>query len=159
MGIMIKPSPPAYLATALHFVMETAAVMYGRFHKVADSLAVSAVLNAMEAASCASAIQGMAESADVSTSEAAATYLKTALRAVWPCLGRTMEHLTAGTSDAFAVMVGGVVSWVETGIEIVTNGVHAMADTILDPNGYRSSSLSRQGSRPTAGVSARARQC
>ncbi|WP_157372199.1 hypothetical protein [Arthrobacter sp. Soil736] len=138
MGVKIMPSPPAYQATVLHFAAETAIMMYSRFHKGADPLTISAAIDAMDAVDCASAVQGMTASPDISTPAAAASYVNAALQAVWPCLGRTMEHLVAaGTSEAFAVLAGGVVSWLESGLEKVVDGIRAIADTVLHPDGYQ----------------------
>ncbi|WP_411373305.1 hypothetical protein ACLH0K_09000 [Arthrobacter sp. MPF02] len=133
-GVRLDPSPPAYLATALWFGIETTAMVYG---KIFGKISSEAVGTAMDAMNCTAGFQGMA-TADVTNGAAAGRYFNEALSTVMSCSGKVFMELAKGKMlDVLAVSVAQVFTWVWSGIQTAAHGLAAAADTALNFNGYR----------------------
>ncbi|UZX02823.1 hypothetical protein F8G81_09520 [Arthrobacter sp. CDRTa11] len=133
-GVRLDPSPPAYLATALWFGIETTTMVYG---KIFGKISSEAVSSAMDAANCAAGFQGMA-TADVTQVSAAGRYLNDAVSTVMACSGKVFMDLAKGKMlDILAVSVAQVFTWAWSGIQTAAHGLAAAADTALNFNGYR----------------------
>lgn len=133
-AVRLDPSPPAYLATALWFGIETTTMVYG---KVFGKISSEAVGTAMDAANCAAGFQGMATT-DVINGSSAGKYLNEALGTVMACSGKVFMSLAKGKMlDMLAVSVAQVFTWVWSGIQTAAHGFAAAADTALNFKGYK----------------------
>ncbi|MGY3320788.1 hypothetical protein [Arthrobacter sp. TE12232] len=132
-GVRLEPSPPAYLATALWFGIQTTTMVYT---KVLGKISMETVSTAVDAADCIAGFQGMA-TADVSDARTAANYLNGAMGTVMSCMGKVFMSLAKGKLlDVVAVTIASVFTWVWSGIQTAANGLAAAADTALNLNGY-----------------------
>lgn len=132
-GVRLEPSPPAYLATALWFGIETVGMVYT---KVFGKISGEAIGVAVDGANCVAGFQSMA-TADVTDAKAAANYMNGALGTVMSCMGKVFEHLAKGKLlDMVAVGIAQVFSWAWSGVQTVASGLAAAADTALNFNGY-----------------------
>lgn len=119
-GVRLEPSPPAYLATALWFGIETTSMAYT---KVLGKISGEAVGTAVDATNCVAGFQGMA-AADVTDARAAAKYMNDAMGTVRACMGKVFMKLAKGKLlDIVAVTIAQVFSWVWSGVQIVANGL------------------------------------
>lgn len=134
-GVHLEPSPPAYLATALWFGIQTAGMVFEKT-KLLGKVSVGTISAGVDAVDCAAGFQGMA-TADVTDSKAAANYLNSAMGTVMSCMGKVFEKLAKGKIlDMLAVGIAEVFSWVWSGIQTAANGLAAAADTAVNFNGY-----------------------
>lgn len=132
-GVRLQPSPPAYLATALWFGIETTGMVYT---KVLGKVGNETIGTALDAANCVAGFQGLA-TADVTDVKAAARYMNDATATVMSCMGKVFMNLAKGRLfDVVAVTIAQVFSWVWSGIQTAANGFAAAADTALNFNGY-----------------------
>nr|CAD47903.1 hypothetical protein [Paenarthrobacter nicotinovorans] len=132
-GVRLQPSPPAYLATALWFGVETVGMVYT---KVLGKIPMETINSAVDAANCVAGFQSMA-TADVTNAKAAANYLNGATGTVMSCMGKVFERIAKGKMlDMLAVGIAQVFSWVWSGLQTAANGFAAAADTALNINGY-----------------------
>ena len=132
-GVRLQPSPPAYLATALWFGIETVGMVYT---KVLGKISGETIGKAVDAATCVAGFQTMSTT-DATNAKAAATYLNGATGTVMSCMGKVFERLAKGKMlDMFAVGIAQVFSWVWSGLQIAASGLAAAADTALNINGY-----------------------
>ncbi|MEH0110679.1 hypothetical protein V6N00_13295 [Tersicoccus sp. MR15.9] len=132
-GVKVDPSPPAYLATALWFGVQTAAMAWSKVGKV-DLVKIS---EGMDALDCAGGLQSMS-TAQVTSAVAAADYLTTAIKTVMPCTGKVFKKLAKGVLlDVVAVVIASTFAWIAGGIETAINGIKAAIDTATIMNGYQ----------------------
>ncbi len=106
------------------------------FKRVVGPVSGEAISTAMDAANCVGGFQSMA-TADVSEPRQAGKYLNDAMGTVMACTGKVFMNLAKGKLlDVFAVSVAQVFSWLWGGIQAFANGLGAIADTVLNLNGY-----------------------
>lgn len=130
LALMVQPSPPAFLATALWFSFQTAGMVWGKPGKF-DIYDVADVVD------CADALQGMSL-ARITTAAEAGNYLADAIQGVMPCTGKAFEKIAERSVwDVFAVHAAQVLSWVSGGIMTAATGLKASWDTAMDPSGYQ----------------------
>lgn len=91
-GVRLEPSPPAYLATALWFGIETVGMVYKR---VFGNISGEALSKAVDAANCVAGFQNMA-TVDVTNATAAANYLNDATGTVMSCSGEILKKAAKG---------------------------------------------------------------
>lgn len=139
-GVNLQPSPPAYLATALWFGIQTAAMAFDTTN-VLGKVPVEKIGAAIDAADCVAGFQMMA-TVDVTNGKAAANYLDGALGTVMSCMGRVMERVAMDDApeqmlkNFVAVRFAQVMSWLWSGLQTVGSGLAAAADTALNYKGY-----------------------
>jgi hypothetical protein len=139
-GVNLQPSPPAYLATALWFGIQTAATAFETTN-ILGKVPVEKIQTAVDAADCVAGFQGMA-TADVTNAKAAANYLNGALGTVMSCMGKVMERVAIDDApeeilrNFVAVRLAQVMSWLWSGLQTAASGFAAAADTALNYKGY-----------------------
>ncbi|WP_454698233.1 hypothetical protein [Arthrobacter humicola] len=132
-GVTLEPSGAAYLASALLFGFETVGLV---FKKVVGPVSGDAISAAMDAANCVGGFQSMA-TADVTEGRQAGKYFGDAMATVMACTGDVFRKLAQGkVLDLFAVSVAQALSWLVSGIQTLANSLGALADTVLNLNGY-----------------------
>ncbi len=139
-GMNLQPSPPAYLATALWFGIQTATMAFEGTNLL-GKVPVDKIGAAIDAADCVAGFQGMA-TADVTNGKAAANYLDGALGTVMSCMGEVIERVAMDDApeqilkNFVAVRLAQAMSWLWSGLKIVGSGFAAAADTALNYKGY-----------------------
>lgn len=139
-GVNLQPSPPAYLATALWFGIQTAAMAFETTNLL-GKVPVEKIQTAVDAADCVAGFQGMA-TVDVTNANAAGSYLNGALGTVMSCMGKVMERVALASApeeilkNFVAVRLAQVMSWLWSGLQTAASGFAAAADTALNYKGY-----------------------
>lgn len=139
-GVNLQPSPPAYLATALWFGIQTAAMAFEKTNLL-GKVPVENFQTAVDAADCVAGFQGMA-TADVTNAKDAGNYLNGAIGTVMSCMGKVMERVAIDDApeeilkNFFAVRLAQMMSWLWSGLQTAASGFAAAADTALNYKGY-----------------------
>ncbi|WP_411373306.1 hypothetical protein ACLH0K_09005 [Arthrobacter sp. MPF02] len=155
-GVNLQPSPPAYLATALWFGIQTAAVAFDGTNLL-GKVPVEKIETAMDAADCVAGFQDMA-TADVTHAAAAGNYLNGAIGTVMSCMGKVMERVAMDDApeeilrNFVAVRLAQVMSWLSSGLQTAASGFAAAAETALNYKGYTIALTYPAASTPAASL-------
>mgnify|MGYP003116931582 CR=1 FL=1 len=136
-GVLIKPSPSAFAATALWFAGETATMVWGKLKNGKDNQIAKNVEKAMNAVDCTSGFRNMASS-KVMDAAAAGNYFQSAMETVTPCVSQILEKLAGDNFfDKLAVGALSVFTWLASGIKAIFQAGRGAWDTVFGGGMYQ----------------------
>lgn len=136
--VVVEPSPPAFLGSALVYAAQTFANAMNRVPggpQVSTSKTTAALKNAIDNASCFTSLQKQA-SADTDSADDLFEVWKVAVEVGFGCLRNEWER-TYGLDGLTGAFVMNAITWLADGVGLVVQGGTAIKDTLTNIGGYR----------------------